>query len=265
MEMIKKRKLVAVLACRSDSSRLYAKPLQNLVDGKTILDQILDTFDSFPNVISESVIAISEGIENLSFVKFSEKRDVRYIFGSKWDIMSRLINGGLIAGATDILRVTSECPFMYWEKLEELWGRHVENNNDVTAVDGCPLGTYFEIINLETLIDSHKSANKYQKEACTQIFRDNLDKYQVEVMIATEKRLDIRLTVDYPEDLVVCREIYKKFHNESPLIPMNKIISFWDKNDKFKDLLDPYISNNGIWIDNKDCAWESKNSSLKGE
>ena len=250
-----KRKLVAVLACRADSTRLYAKPLQNLTKSKTILDQILDTFEMFPSTISESILAVSEGVENLAYIDFAKRRGVKYLFGDKWDIMSRLINGGLITGATDILRITSECPFMYWEKLKEVWRSHLDNNNDVTTIDGCPLGTYFEIIKLKTLIDSHSVANSYQKEACTQIFRDYPGKYKIEVKIPEEFRLDIRLTVDYPEDLVVCRQIYNNFHNKAPLIPLNEIITFWDNNLQFKDLLKPYIHNKGIWVNNKGCAW----------
>jgi spore coat polysaccharide biosynthesis protein SpsF len=252
------RKLVAVLACRADSTRLYAKPLQNLTAGKTILDQILDTFDNFPEVISESVIAISEGVENLAYIEFAKHRGVRYLIGSKWDIMSRLINGALISRATDILRVTSECPFIHWERIEEAWQSHLDNDNDVTAIDGCPLGTYFEIIKLKTLIKSHAIANDYQKEACTQIFRDYPDKYKVEIKTPLEFRLDIRLTVDYPEDLVVCRRIYENFKDRAPLIKLKDIILFWDNNPEFKKLLKPYISNKGIWVNNEGCIWSGK-------
>ena len=249
------RKLVAVLACRADSTRLYAKPLQNLIKGKTILDQILDTFERFPKSISESVLAISEGVENLAYIDFAKHRNIKYVWGDKWDIMSRLINGALIAGATDILRVTSECPFMYWEELEEAWQNHTEKDNDVTAIDGCPLGTYFEIIKLKPLIESHATASDYQKEACTQIFRDYPNKYKVEIKEVKRSRLDIRLTVDYPEDLVVCRRIYENFHNKAPLIPMEDLILFWDQNPELKKLLKPYINNKGIWVNNEGCAW----------
>jgi len=249
------RKLVAVLACRADSARLYAKPLQNLIKDKAILDQILDTFEEFPDIISESVLAISEGIENLAYVEFAKRRGIRYIWGDKWDIMSRLISGGLISGATDILRVTSECPFMHWEKLEDSWKDHLGKGNDVTTVDGCPLGTYFEIIKLKPLMESHATASDYQKEACTQVFRDYPNKYKVEIKTVKDFRLDVRLTVDYPEDLVVCRRIYENFQEKAPLIPLKDIILFWDENPEFKKLLEPYINHKGIWVNNKGCAW----------
>lgn len=249
------RRLVAVLACRADSTRLYAKPLQNLIDGKTILDQILDTFDSFPRVVSQSVIAISEGIENLAYMDFAQRRGVSYVIGSKRDILSRLLNGARMAGATDVLRVTTECPFMWWEKLEEMWVRHRANGNDVTAVDGCPLGTYFEIIRLAPLLAAHAVATDFQKEACTQLFRDHPERYRVEVVTPEIFRLDIRLTVDYPEDLVVCRRVFEHFRDRAPLVPLEEIIDLWDRRPQFRALLEPYITGKGIWVENEGCAW----------
>jgi len=48
-------------------------------------------------------------------------------------------------------------------------------------------------------------------------------------------------TIDYPEDLVVCRKIYEKFKDYAPLIPLAKILQYWDKNPELKDLVDPLV------------------------
>ncbi len=69
------RRLVAALACRAGGSRLYGKPLQNLVPGKTILDQILDTMAALAP-IDHAVLGISEGIENAIFVDVAKARGV---------------------------------------------------------------------------------------------------------------------------------------------------------------------------------------------
>ena len=42
-------------------------------------------------------------------------------------------------------------------------------------------------------------------------------------------RKDLRLTVDNPEDLVVCRKVYSEFKNLAPQIPLEKIIDFLDQ------------------------------------
>ena len=50
---LKSRRLIAVLACRAEGSRLYGKPLQNLdpAKGVTILDQIISGIkEYYPDV-----------------------------------------------------------------------------------------------------------------------------------------------------------------------------------------------------------------------
>ena len=40
--------------------------------------------------------------------------------------------------ATDILRITTENPFVYLDNIENAWQIHKNNNNDLTATDGGP-------------------------------------------------------------------------------------------------------------------------------
>lgn len=251
------RRLVAVIACRADSSRLYAKPLQNLADGTTILDQKLATLAALGETVSQSVIAIAEGIENLAYIDAAARGQARYLFGSKHDILSRLVSGALLAGATDVLRLTSENPFIWWEALPTAWQRHLAEDNDLTVVDGCPLGSYFEILRLESLLKAHRYAQGYQREACTQYFRDHAEQFRARVITPPEslRRLDVRLTVDNPEDLVVCRQIYQHFQARAPLIPLAEIIDYWDSQPWFLQLLGKHITGKGIWVNNDGCSW----------
>ena len=52
-------------------------------------------------------------------------------------------------------------------------------------------------------------------------------------------RKDLRLTVDYPEDLIVCREVYK-FIKENKKNRLEEIIKFLDKRNDLKKLIKPY-------------------------
>ena len=54
-------------------------------------------------------------------------------------------------------------------------------------------------------------------------------------------RKDLRLTVDYPEDLILCREIYLTFKNFAPKFPIVKIIKYLDNNPRLKKLVDPFL------------------------
>ena len=56
------------------------------------------------------------------------------------------------------------------------------------------------------------------------------------------KRKDLRLTADYPEDLILLRAVYNKFKNYYPKIPLKKIIYFLDKEKNLKKLTNKYTS-----------------------
>ena len=69
---------------------------------------------------------------------------------------------------------------------------------------------------------------------CSLYIRENLSKFKCERLKVNNlyNRKDLRLTVDYPEDLILCRAIYSKFRKDAPLIKVKNIVSYLDKNKK---------------------------------
>jgi len=245
------RRLSAALACRMQGSRLYGKPLQNLdtEKGVTILDHIVDITQTIPSIHS-AVLGISEGTANLVFVDFAQKRGLDYIIGDEKDVLQRLIQCGYKAQATDIFRVTTESPFFYYDKVDEAWEQHVKNDNDVTTIDGLPEGSHFEIYTLEALEKSHELGDeRHRSEFCSLYVREHLNDFKVEVLPIPPQleRLDLRLTVDYPEDLVLCRRVYAHLKHKAPRLPLGEIIEFIDSHPELQALVAPYVEPVRLW------------------
>ncbi len=237
------KKLVAALACRNQGTRLYGKPIQNLDvdDGVRIIDNVISCLQSVKS-IEEVVLGISEGIENEIFINIAQKKNIKYIIGDEDDVLSRLIKCGELVNATDIFRVTSESPFLFFDPVEDLWKNHVKNNLDATFYDHIVDGSGFEIISLNALKLSHKKGqNKHRSELCTLFIRENINDFKVEKPNPVKKliRKDLRLTVDNPEDLVVCRQLYAKFKHFAPRIPVLELVKYLDKNPKLKEIIYP--------------------------
>lgn len=237
------KKLVLALACRNNGSRLYGKPLQSLdiKSGLTIMDNIINSLKKV-KCVKDIVLGISKGVENEDFVKYAKFNNIKYIRGNEIDVLSRLIKCGKKTSASDILRITSESPFPYVEKIQKLWKYHCKNENDATFLDEIIDGCSFEIISLKSLIKSHKKGTKKHKsELCTLYIRENIKQFKVKIFKPNKNliRKDLRLTVDYPEDLIVCREIYKfvKKNKKSKLLDK---IKFLDKRNDLKKLIKPY-------------------------
>lgn len=238
------RSLVAVLACRNQGSRLYGKPIQNLdVDqGVTILDNIVACLETIESV-DKIVLAISEGGENEVFVGLAKRYGIGYVMGDEQDVLSRLIKGGLAAKATDVFRVTSESPFPSFDLVDEVWERHQAEQADGTFLDEMVDGCGFEILRLSALEESHeKGDSRHRSELCTLYLRENADDFHLIRIVPDEKfvRKDLRLTVDNPEDLAVCRHVYAAFRSQAPRIPVANIIQFLDDNPALKEMVAPF-------------------------
>ena len=239
------RKLIACVACRNQGTRLYGKPLQNLDIEKriSVIEYMIASIKTYQPV-SAIVLGISEGPDNIVYIDVANRNGIEYIIGSEEDVLQRLISCCNKAEGTDIFRVTSESPFTYFEALDEAWKDHVETDRDLTALDNLPDGSGFEIIKLEAYQRSWDLGEaKHRSELCSLYIREHKEDFSIGYIdIPAEiKRMDIRLTIDYPEDLILCRAVFQKFKHLSPRIPVNQIIKFVDDNPKLKELVSPFV------------------------
>ncbi len=237
---------MAALACRNQGSRLYGKPVQNLdVDlGVKVIDQIIDCIKTI-SCISDCVLAVSVGSENDVFEVVAKQHGIPLIRGDENDVLQRLIDAGLSSDATDIFRVTTESPFMYFEAIESSWISFVDGDYDALFFDQIVDGCGFEIISMDALQKSHLLGEpKHRSEMCSLYIRENTDSFRILRLSPVDSmmRMDLRLTIDNPEDLVLCRHIFRRFFDLYPRMPIASIIEFLDKNPELKELVFPFTT-----------------------
>ncbi len=182
-------------------------------------------------------------MKNDVFVEYANAHNIGHIRGDEDDVLSRLIQCGDFGSATDIFRSTSESPFPYFDFVGHAWEQHIQNNNDVTFLDDIIDGCGLQIISLEALKKSHNEGkDKHRSELCTLYIRENKEKFNIGYIDPPQKliRKDIRLTVDYPEDLVVCRAVYEKFKGFAPNIPLLDVVDYLDNNIQLLKLTSPF-------------------------
>ncbi len=231
------KKTVAVIACRIDSNRLFAKPMQ-LLEETSILELLISQIKKSV-IIKDIVLAISEKSGNEIFVDFAQKHGLKFIRGNDLDVLHRLILGGRLTNADIVFRVTSENPYIYWEGIDSTIKNHINKKLDFSTVLPLPLGSSFEIINLNALEISHKKGSKrHRSEHCDLYIFENKKKFKINVLTPpkTLQYPDIRLTVDTPEDLMVVRMIYSALKNNNEPIKLVKIIDFLKKNPSIRKL-----------------------------
>jgi spore coat polysaccharide biosynthesis protein SpsF len=219
-------KVAATLACRAESSRLYAKPLQN-VGGRPILTNLIEQLRRV-RLIDEIVLAISAGASRHIFIDYAETNRLPYVVGDQKDVLGRLIQAADYVGADIIVRDTTENPYLYWENLDDLIGLHIESGNDLTVTERLPLGVGAEIISVKALKRAHSEGeDRHRSEFCSLFIAENPHIFKIQRVPAPKhlERPDYRLTVDNPEDLIVVRRLWDELHEDGP-VTVDRIVAY---------------------------------------
>ncbi len=220
-------KVVATLACRLASTRLYGKPMQ-LVGGRPIIQNLIDRLRQV-RALDEVCLAITEGPDRHVFVDYAERNNLPYVIGSEKDVLGRLIAAADHCHADIALRCTTENPYIYWENVDELIRSHIENNAALTVTEKLPVGAVVEVISVSALKKAHQHGeDRHRSELCTLFIAENPDVFKIQRVHPPDKlrRPDLRLTVDTPEDLMVVRKLYEDLKGDTHLITIDEIVDY---------------------------------------
>jgi spore coat polysaccharide biosynthesis protein SpsF len=240
-------KIVATLACRNNSKRLYGKPLQ-LLENYSVLEYMVNRIREHSE-ISDIVLAISEVKGNEAFIELAERNQLKYVVGDDRDVLGRLIKACEYAGGDTVYRVTTESPFGYLEGLKEAIASHNEKKADYTAHARLPDGVLFELIKLSALKTSHQNGEyKHRSELVNLYIEENPDKFVKNILQIESKwqRPDYRLTIDFPEDLIFCRKIIRHFGGDDKYIPYKALVSFLDEQPQLRSMVENITDDNYI-------------------
>lgn len=232
------RKVVATLACRSNSKRLYAKPLQ-MLGSESVVEYMIHNLKA-NSFINEIVLAISNTKVNEIYADIAEKHGLKYIFGDDTDVLGRLIAACDLVNGDIVYRVTTESPFTYLEGIETALRSHNEKNADYTTFAQLPDGVAFELINLAVLKEAHQKGEKrHRSELCSLYLNEYRERFNFNILTIDKEweRPDYRLTIDFPEDLILCRKIINHFGDKEPF-SYNQMISFLDNNPNIRSIVD---------------------------
>lgn len=203
--------------------------MQPIAPGRAIVEHLARSLRQCP-CVADVRFAIARGPGDTALVDLAQRMELAYCLGSEQDVLGRVIATAEEAGATDVLRKTSEDPFFDPQLLGPAWARHLGQENDVTAVDLLPEGTAFEIFTLAALRRCHENGDAEDREHIANYARFHQSEFALEILHPEPacRRLDLRLTIDTPEDLIVCRAVFSNLGGRERLIPIPEIVRFLD-------------------------------------
>ena len=225
-------KICAIVQARMGSERLPGKVMK-LIEGSTVLSHVIERI-SQSICIDDIIIATTDNTIDDCIEAEAKKFGVKVFRGSEEDVLSRYYYAAKANNLDTIIRITSDCPLIDPNLIDELIQFFLANDYDIVSNAGSDLSkrTYPRGLDTEvftyTVLESafNKATEKYQREHVTPYIYENSDRifyYQSETDNSKH-----RWTLDTIEDYRFIREIYSHLYKGKHDFYLKEIISFLD-------------------------------------
>jgi spore coat polysaccharide biosynthesis protein SpsF (cytidylyltransferase family) len=206
-------KITAVIQARMNSSRFPQKITQKIQD-KNLLEHVIDNA-IFLDFFDEIIVATASNEDN-DFVKQTcFERKIKFFSGHPDNLFQRFLESTTHLLPDDsFARITADNPIIFKKTCERILQEHISENNDYTSVEGlshCGI----EMIKVSSFraLDSIQK-DDYEIEHATPYFRKPNSIFKAKQipydLLGLEKKIDDKLTIDFPRDLDLIKKIAEK-------------------------------------------------------
>jgi|TARA_B100001971_G_scaffold192330_1_gene196507 spore coat polysaccharide biosynthesis protein SpsF len=233
-------KIGAIIQARMGSERLPGKSLAE-VGGKPIVKHIIENLKA-SQYLSLIVLATTKRDEDKALVKLAENLGVFGFTGSENDVLARYKDAAEDFELDIIVRITGDNILTDVDGMDQTIALYLEEKPDMAVnggKQGYPLGTAVEVLSTNLLQKLNKTAKSaIEREHVTLHIYRHQNKYRISYLKAPDvyKDLDVRLTIDTPEDLLLIRQLYKnlKKRNEDFKLPL--VTEYLKNHQEFKKI-----------------------------
>lgn len=204
--------IFVVIQARTTSSRLPKKVLEPLFNAKNSIEIMIERLKRYKNKI---ILATPK---DHTLKQLAKKLDIRHFASNsdENDVLSRIIEAVQDFGAKrgdNVVRLTSDCPFVDEHLLRRMILQHKKNRNAYTCNTiqrTYPRGLDIEIMGyFELKSVGDMAISQYQREHVTPYFYENEDLFKVQNITQEKNLAHFRLTLDEEADLRAIKEWFK--------------------------------------------------------
>ncbi len=205
-------KVVAIVQARMGSTRLPGKVLMEL-GGETVLGRVVRRLRQAA-LVDEIVVATTSSAADDVIVRECEWLDVVAFRGSENDVLDRYYRAASGRGAEAIVRITSDCPLIDPELVNETIRLFRDADGDYASnvfPRTYPRGLDTEVFSAPALERAWREADEpYQREHVTPYFYEHPERFRLLSLRGQTDYSHYRWTLDTAEDLDLLRAIYAR-------------------------------------------------------
>lgn len=209
---------IIFIQARMSSNRFPHKMLKK-INSFTLLELVYNRCKALFNM-EEIIILTSNDKTDDILADFCEKNKIKVFRGDLNNVLKRFsdaINFFKIPANTLVCRVCGDSPFIDIYAIEEMFKIAKKEKLDYIRSTGSLNGFIAEIIDTTTIHNLlKKNLSNSNKEHVTEYIIQNLHEFKTKYFTLKhndENLHEYTLTVDYPDDIIVVNEIFKKINN----------------------------------------------------
>lgn len=194
------------------SSRLPGKVLMD-IGGRPALGRLVDRLKTCRR-LDDIIIATSTSDGDLAIAEWARSEGIAVHRGSENDVLHRVVGAQQSMESDVVVEITGDCPLLDPELIDLGIETFLENDCEVVTnarVPSYPQGADIQVFRLHDLAEVEATINDAAvREHVSLHFYETPDRYRVVHMLAPPlyRAPDLRLQLDYPEDLTFIRQVY---------------------------------------------------------
>jgi spore coat polysaccharide biosynthesis protein SpsF (cytidylyltransferase family) len=239
---------VAIVQARASSSRFPGKVLAD-VEGVPLLARVLRRLLRSTECVRFAV-ATSTSPDDDAVVRLGEAEGVEVVRGPLEDVLERYRHAAEATHADAIVRLTGDCPLLDAAVVDRVVRAFAESGADYASNVHPP--TFPDGLDVEVI--SRSALERAAREARRPSDREHVTLYVAthghlfsHASVSTEPDLSgMRWTVDYPDDLVFVRAVFRRFRGREDVFGALDVLRMLEVDEELRRLMPTHVRNEGL-------------------
>tara|TARA_B100000787_G_scaffold133032_1_gene101906 strand:- start:40 stop:804 length:765 start_codon:yes stop_codon:yes gene_type:complete len=241
-----------IIQARLGSKRLPGKVLKEF-KGYNILNVLISRLRKSKNV-KNIIIATTKYNKDNKIIEFCKKNSVNFFRGDEKDVLGRFYKAATKYKVKNIIRITSDCPFIDINTLDGMVLNFKKKkldyySNTYPEPSTYPDGMDIEIFKYKVLKITNKLAKASSEREHVTLFMRRFIKFNIKRHDQKKNYSKYRLTVDYFQDFILFSKIINYFGKKITSTKMNELIDFLSKNPKLTRYQKKIVRNESLYKD----------------
>lgn len=208
--------ITGLMQARMGSSRLPGKTLTE-VEGKPLLEHIINRVEA-SRYLERIVVATTTLAEDDLLASSASQCGVDVFRGHAEDVLDRFYQAARQIGATVIVRLTADDPFKDPEVIDNVIAEYLRRAPEIDYVSNTleptyPEGLDVEVFSFAALEAAWREAERpSDREHVTPYIYRFPERFRIAQVRHSQDLSSLRWTLDYPEDLIFTREVYRRLY-----------------------------------------------------